>query len=117
MINERKIRLRTPLGEDVLLLEHLRGSENLSGAFEYRISALSHHGSLDLSALLGQTATVEIELHEGGTRYFDGFVVSFSHAGSSGAYARYDLVLRPWFWLLSLNTNCRIFQNKTVPDI
>ena len=34
-----------------------------------------------------------------------------------GGYARYRATIVPWLWLLTRTTDCRIFQDKTVPDI
>ncbi len=34
-----------------------------------------------------------------------------------GQFAGYRVSLRPWFWLLTRTSDCRIFQNHTVPDI
>jgi type VI secretion system secreted protein VgrG len=117
MTNERNIKITTPLGPDVLLFERMEGHETLGMPFDYKVTLSSLKPDLDLSALLGQTATVEVAQSAGGMRYFNGYVTSFSYVGSSGDYARYEMNLRPWFWLLSLGSNCRIFQNKTVPDI
>jgi type VI secretion system secreted protein VgrG len=44
-------------------------------------------------------------------------VADFALTGSMGRYHRYTGVLRPWFWLLTRSQNCRVFQNKTVPEI
>ena len=32
-------------------------------------------------------------------------------------YYSYRLVLRPWLWLLSKTTDCRIWLDKKAPDI
>jgi type VI secretion system secreted protein VgrG len=38
-------------------------------------------------------------------------------AGRSAGYTHYEAVLRPWLWLLTRASNCRIFQDKSVVDI
>ena len=38
-------------------------------------------------------------------------------AGVKDDYFSYRIVLRPWLWLLSRTTDCRIFQDKKAPDI
>jgi type VI secretion system secreted protein VgrG len=113
----RNLRITTPLGDNVLLFEQMNGHEALGAPFEYRISALSENADLDLASLLGQKITVEVDLPRGGTRHFSGFVTTFSFAGTEGALARYHLVVRPWLWLLSLGSNCRIFQKQTAVEI
>ena len=118
MPNKRNVRIKTPLGPDTLLFEQMTGHDGLSTPFDYKVAVLSANGNIDLASLLGKTATVEITLFQpGSTRYINGYVTSFSYSGTSGAYARYEITLRPWLWLLSLGTNCRIFQNKTAVEI
>ena len=35
----------------------------------------------------------------------------------NGQFASYQVTLRPWLWLLTRTSDCRIFQNQKVPDI
>ena len=42
---------------------------------------------------------------------------SSSHVGSYRNYAHYTVTLSPWLWLLTRTADCRIFQEKKVPDI
>ncbi|WP_207382605.1 hypothetical protein, partial [Tritonibacter multivorans] len=58
---DRQGRLVTALGGDQLVLLRMDGSEEISGPFEWRVEALSFNDQLDLSALLGTHATVEID--------------------------------------------------------
>jgi len=95
----------------------MTGHEKLSGGFEFRLSVSSDNSAIDLSALLGQAITVEIELPKTGSRFINGYVVSFAMDGESTRFARYQIVMRPWTYLMSLGSNCRIFQGKTVPQI
>jgi type VI secretion system secreted protein VgrG len=37
--------------------------------------------------------------------------------GTSGIYHAYHATVHPWLWFLTRSADCRIFQNKTVPDI
>ena len=46
-----------------------------------------------------------------------GSLIVFARWVKSGGLAHYQATLRPWFWLLTRKSDCRIFQNKTVPDI
>ena len=41
----------------------------------------------------------------------------FIYAGTEGSYACYHARVRPWLWFLAMTTDCRIFQNLSVPDI
>ncbi|WP_162618942.1 type VI secretion system Vgr family protein, partial [Tritonibacter mobilis] len=109
-------RLTTVLGSDALVLLRMDGTEELSGDFEWRVEALSTQNTLDLSALLGTHATVEIN-HAQGVRAFDGIVCEAEQRGAFENGFRYDLTLRPWLHVASLRRNMRIFHNKTVIEI
>ena len=61
--------------------------------------------------------TVRLTLPQGETRYFNGFVSRFCHLGPQGRYNAYHATLRPWLWFLTRTADCRIFQDRTVPDI
>lgn len=113
----RAIKVKTPMGDEVFRFERMSGHEKLSGGFEYQLFVLSENHTVDLSALLGQSITVEVELPTSGHRYFNGYVVNFTMDGESSRYSRYRMVLRPWLYLMSLGSNCRVFQPATVPEI
>lgn len=113
---DRQGRLSTNLGPNTLVLLRMDGTEGLSADFEWRVEALSTENGLDLEALLGTHATVEID-HASGTRHFDGIVVEAVHRGPDENGWRYDLVLCPWLHVAGLRRNMRIFHNKTVIQI
>lgn len=113
----RSIAVNTVLGEDVLLLQRMVGKEALGRLFEFRLDLLSTDSSIDLESLLGTNATVRYQQPKGGVRYFNGFVSEFRYLGERGNYAAYEMILRPWLWFLTRTTDCRIFQQKKVPDI
>ncbi|RCW86759.1 type VI secretion system Vgr family protein [Paracoccus lutimaris] len=113
---ERLGRLTTALGPDTLSLLRFDGSEHINELYEYRVEALAIRSDLDFDALIGTHATVEIDTREG-TRHFDGIVTQARWAGVGENGHRYDLILRPWFWLASRRRNQRIFHNKTVVQI
>ncbi len=113
---ERLGRLTTKLGPDLLVLLRFDGTEHLNDLFEYRVEALATRNDLDFDALVGTHATVEIEGREG-IRHFDGIVTQARWAGVGENGHRYDLTLRPWFWIASRRRNQRIFHNKTVVQI
>jgi type VI secretion system secreted protein VgrG len=106
----------SPLGEK-LAFYSMTGREALGRLFTYEVDLLSDDDSIDLSKLLGQSASVLLERTDGSLREFNGFVTHFSLVGEHGNFARYRAVLRPWLWLLGQNQNSRIFQAQTVPEI
>ncbi|WP_227493463.1 contractile injection system protein, VgrG/Pvc8 family [Paracoccus kondratievae] len=93
----------------MLALLRFDGTDHLNDLFEYRVEALATRDDLDFDALIGTHATVEIEGREG-TQPFDGIVTQARWAGVGENGHRYDLVLRPWFWLAG-RRRCR----RTVP--
>lgn len=113
---ERLGRLTTELGPDVLSLLRFDGTDHLNDLYEYQVEALAVRDDLDFDALVGAHATVEIEGREG-VQHFDGIVTQARWAGTGENGHRYDLVLRPWFWLAGRRRNQRIFHNKTVVQI
>jgi type VI secretion system secreted protein VgrG len=108
--------ITTPLG-DALRLSHMTGHDGLGDLFSYDLALISEDPDLDETKLLGQSATVNLLLASGKTRYFNGLVASFGYAGTHGRYFAYHATLRPWLWLLSQASDCRIFQRMSVPDV
>ena len=115
--NDRLISIHTPLGPDALLLQSFRGHEGISQLFGFECEVLSENSSVAFDGLLGQKATLRIQLHDGGKRYINGFINHFSQSGSDPRFTSYRLEIVPWLWFLSRKTDCRIFQNMTVPAI
>ncbi|MGH8502229.1 MAG: type VI secretion system Vgr family protein [Gammaproteobacteria bacterium] len=114
---DRTLSITTPLGDDVLLLRTMTATEQLGRPFEFELDLLSGDEQIKFEDLLGQTMTVQLSLVEGEARYFNGYVSNFSQIGRVGDYARYQATLKPWLWFLTRTADCRIFQEKTVPDI
>ncbi|RQR54906.1 type VI secretion system tip protein VgrG [Burkholderia sp. Bp9126] len=113
----RVFTLDSPLG-DALKFHSLDGDESLGSLFEFRIEALADSHSLSLKDLLGKPVTVRIEQQDGSTRYLNGIVARVSLAGRRAArHYGYALTVRPWLWLATRRSDCRIFQNRTVPEI
>ena len=111
------VSLQTPLGKDKLLLRRMQGEEGISQLFHFQVEAQSEDIGLDFKAVVGQHATLTVELADGSQRFLDGLVTRFVQAGNDPKLADYVLELRPWFWLLQQSADCRIFQNQSVPDI
>jgi type VI secretion system secreted protein VgrG len=103
----------------------MTATEELGRLFEFDLELLSEDREIDPDRLLGQNMTVRLDLPSEDTRYFNGFVSRFLHTGmmevAAGGreleYAAYRATLRPWLWFLTRTADCRIFQEKTVPEI
>ena len=114
---DRVYQIESPLGANVLLLRHMAGRESLSQPFEWHLDLLSEDGKLSAEKILGQGLSISTLQPNGERRYFHGVVSEFSQGGWLQTYNEYRAVVRPWFWLLTRTADCRIFQEKTVPDI
>ncbi|MNQ32988.1 Ice nucleation protein [compost metagenome] len=115
--NTRLVQVSSPLGENVLVLQSLDGSEELGRIFQYELELISENPSVAFDQLLGKPMSLALELHDGGKRHFHGIVSRCSQGAGNGQFAGYQVSLRPWLWLLSRTSDCRIFQNRSVPDI
>jgi type VI secretion system secreted protein VgrG len=113
----RAMEITTTLGEDVLLFHRLRGREEMSRLFDFQLDLLSPKKDINPDDILGKNVTVKLALPDDSTRYFNGFVTRFSAGDQYGRYYQYRASVRPWLWFLTRTTDCRIFQEMTVPDI
>ena len=100
-----------------LHVRRLHGTEALSRLFRLELEMVSPVQDLDFTQIVGQTMTVEILLANDEVRHLTGIVSRFSQTGYLDDGVGYHLELVPWLWLLTRRRDCRIFQNKTVPDI
>lgn len=117
----------TAPGSNQLLFFSMKATEELGRPFEYEIDVLSESGDVDPLELLGQPVTVRLETAgtipvlgaaaPSGDRFFNAITTRFGLVGIEGRYYRYKLTARPWLWLLTRTSDCRIWQNKKVPDI
>lgn len=113
----RLAKITSPLGPDVLLLNEMGGDEELGRLFSYELQLNSLDANIDLNQLLGKPMSVSLQLADGGERYFHGLVARCSQNIDQGQFASYQVTLRPWLWLLSRTSDCRIFQNLSIPQI
>jgi type VI secretion system secreted protein VgrG len=113
----RLISITTPLGRDALLLEGFSGQESISGLFSFTLYLLSESHNISFGAVVGKPAAIQLSDGNGGERYIHGIISQFSQGHVEGRFARYHAVLVPWLWNLTRAADCRIFQDKSVPDI
>ena len=114
----RYMKLSTPLGDDVLAVEQFRCRDAISELFTMELSVLSKEEDIKPKKLVGLNVTLTLVLDDGTDRYFNGFVASLTGGHKSGRDLRqYNMVVVPWFWFLTKNSNCRIFQQLSVVDI
>ena len=111
------ILITTPFGADKLLVRSVQGEEQISGLFRYTVELVSEDNGLDFSQIVGQSVTLTFPLADGGKEYRNGIVGRFAQAGRDARFTTYFADIHPWFWLMTMNADCQIFQTKSVPDI
>lgn len=109
--------LKTVYGIDVLTLVSFECDEGLSEDFDIRIEAISERDDFDFDQAIATHVTIKLFLATGAARFFDGLLTDARWLGHREGHYVYRLTLRPWFWLLTKTSNCRIFKDKTVPEI
>ena len=113
----RRIAISTPLGKDTLLLRGLSGTEAISQLFHFDLDLLSENDSIKFQDLVGKNVTLRIFDAEGAERHWNGYISRFSQGSQDRRLTAYHAQMVPWLWFLTRTADCRIFQNKTVPDI
>ena len=112
-----KLKITTPLGDNKLLLRAFHGEESISGLFHFTLEMVSEDNALDFSAIVGKPVTVTLTLGNDTEHYLNGIVGRFVQEETNLRLTRYFADIHPWLWLLTKTTDCRIFQNKTTPEI
>ena len=125
---QRLLAVFTNAGTDVLLIDKLEVREGVSQPFRMTLRMVAERaaGSPDKvkpHQLVGTSFSVRLALSEAGTgvtsgeRYWNGMCERFVQENEDDQFSYYSAVLTPWFGFLHYTTDCRIFQDKTVPDI
>lgn len=111
------VQLTTPLGANKLLVRTFEGDERISGIFHYRLEMFSEDPALVFDDIVGKAVTLQIGQSSGDNHYINGIVGRFTQTGSDGRMVFYRADVYPWFWLLNFSAGCKIYQNKSTPDI
>ncbi len=113
----RSLAITTALGPDVLAVRSIAVQEELGRLFQISAELSSEDGAIDFDKVVGQNCTIRLQLAQKETRYFNGFVSRLVQAANEGGHAHYRATLVPWLWFLTRTADCRMFQQKSVPDI
>ncbi len=119
----RLISVETPFGADALQLTEVIGKEVIGRSFLYQLTMLSEDENLDPNKIVGKKINFSLELLNGEKSHYSGYVCHFRAASpqpvgtKKGALREYYADVVPWFWFLGKTTDCRIFQNKSIPEI
>lgn len=114
----RPFRVYTTLGADVLLLMGFTGEEGVSMPYEFSIDLVSESSTVDGKALLKAPMHIELDVPGASSpRYIAGRVRRFVQLGRHENLTSYRAEIVPALWYLTIERDCRIFQQKSVLDI
>ncbi|HZN94237.1 MAG TPA: contractile injection system protein, VgrG/Pvc8 family, partial [Myxococcales bacterium] len=103
-----------------LLVLGFQAREALSRLYEVRLQiAAAADTDVDVPGLIGKKACLTVH-SEAESRFFHGIVarMSLAHGTAGNRYPkRYEVTVVPQLWVLQHSSNCRIFQDQTVPEI
>jgi type VI secretion system secreted protein VgrG len=103
---------------DKLLLTSFSGEERMSRLFSYTLEMISDDDAIDPLTVVGHKIAWSIKLADEKTeRFFNGHVARFTAAGRHAGKRRYIAEVVPWLWFLTQKSDCRVFQELTVPEI
>jgi type VI secretion system secreted protein VgrG len=96
-------------------------TESISAPYEVQLTLVTEK-EVNFDDVVGKTALLTVKPDDtshdkDAKRYFHGIINEFMKTRSKGRFFYYQATMVPSLWLLSLERDCRIFQNKTVPDI
>ncbi|HVY37533.1 MAG TPA: type VI secretion system tip protein TssI/VgrG [Polyangia bacterium] len=114
---DRELTISGSFPDGALVVDHLRGREALSTPFELTVDLHSPDPDLDISALVGDSVTITVDVSDEQPRYFNGYVTRMIRLGTFDSFAHYQITVRPWLFLLSSRINSRVVQHKKVTDI
>lgn len=106
--------------KDDVIVNSIRGSEAISELFEFYVNFSSANREINAEKILGSNVTLHFksEKHE---RFINGIITQFSQGRTSLEkdiyHTEYFFTMRPKLWLLSLDSNCQIFQKKSTMEI
>src|SRR5262245_1129655 len=115
--DKRVASLETALGKDKLGLTRFEITEGLSELFEWHLEAISEKDEeISFDQAIGKSCSITVKTYDT-ERLFHGILAEARWVGNKGRYKVFKLEVVPWLWLLTQTTNCRIFSEKSVPDI
>jgi type VI secretion system VgrG family protein len=92
------------------------GVEGISVPFRFDLELVSNDHGVDLDGIVGKPGLLTIA-GPAGKRYVHGIISRMEYAGRKKDSSTYRAELVPEIWLMSLQSDCRIFQEKDVKTI
>jgi type VI secretion system secreted protein VgrG len=105
------------LEQDALLLDGFSCTSRVSEPFQVSLQLLSENDSVNPADVLREPVLIAMDLPDGSHRFIHGFCNRFAQRGKDEDLTTYEAEVVPWLWFLSLNQDCRIFQEMNVLEI
>jgi type VI secretion system secreted protein VgrG len=113
----RTVDIFPPAEMGPVTFERMTGGEALGAPFELDVDVLSPTGDIPTAKVLGKSFTIALSRGAPPPRYYNGIVTRLAQVAWTGAAFRYRAKLRPTLWMMTKVSNCRIYQNTTIPDL
>jgi type VI secretion system secreted protein VgrG len=119
MPTDPTLAVSTPLGDGAFTLTGFSGREELSRPFAFQLDLVAADATTVAPAdLVGQPVGWTVEWPNTVKRQFHGVVRRLTAGPFIGRERRqYTADVVPWLWFLTRTADCKIFQNKSTPDI
>ena len=117
----RFLKLKAPSAKATIALTGFEGEEAMSQPFRFVLDMVADDPSLDMLKMVGQPVTFSAKITADESRHFHGKILRISagavETSEEGELRRFRADVVPSLWFLKFNQNCRIFQEKTTPQI
>ncbi|UJB16337.1 type VI secretion system Vgr family protein [Xanthomonas translucens] len=114
------ITLQSPLGKSLRFVR-MSAREELGRPYAFALHGISRDVAIDLRGLLGKPMAVKLVSPQGDKRHYHGIVCAAEQTGFEQIeglrYSTYAFSLVPKLWLLGQRRDCRIYKNKSVPQL
>lgn len=122
--DNRLIKINSPLGEDMILVEAMSVSEGMSKLYSIELDLV--HAEEDMSYtpttvppanILGKPVAISVKQSDGVERFFHGIVNYFQQGIRHVRFTFYKAVVVPHVWMLTQRRQTKIYQQKSVKEI
>ncbi|MDR1268686.1 MAG: type VI secretion system tip protein VgrG, partial [Planctomycetaceae bacterium] len=99
-------------------IDSIKTLESISVSSLYMLTIVSVESSLDFSKILVKDILIAFDLPNGKAKhYLNGIVTRIEQGKTKQRGTEYTLEIRPKLWLLTLKSNCAVYQKKNVIEI
>lgn len=102
-----------------LYVKNARVVEGMNFLTETKLEFLCKNRQEELQAVVGRRITLNVNDEESGEelRSFTGRCISVDYIGLSQGMGHFLAQIRPFLWFLTRSSDCRVFQEQSVPEI